>query len=184
MFTDQTGCFPHLSQSGNQYIMVVYHSDSNLILMEAMRNRTECEIIAAYERIMKRTRKANLTIKKHILDNEASANYKEAIANNKVEYKLVPPNNHQQNQAERAIQTFKSHFIAIMCGVDDSFPMNLWCKFLPQAERTLNLLRQSNTVPTISAYTHMYGAHDYMKKPFAPMRCATQCHDKPGVRHS
>ncbi len=75
MFTDQTGRFPHLSQSGNQYIMVTYHSDSNLILMEAMRNRTEREIIAAYERIMKRMRKANLTIKKHILDNKASANY-------------------------------------------------------------------------------------------------------------
>jgi hypothetical protein len=186
MFTDQTGRFPLLSQSGNQYIMVAYHYTSNLILMEAMRNRTEGEIIAAYRRIMKRMRKSNLTIKKHILDNEASANYKEAIANNKVEYKLVPPNNHQQIQAERAIQTFKSHFIAIICGIDNSFPMNLWCKLLPQAERTLNLLSQSNTVtvPTISAYTHMYGAHDYMKKPFAPMGCATQCHDKPRVRCS
>jgi hypothetical protein len=101
---------------------------------------------------MKRMRKANLTIKKHVLNNEASANYKEAIANNKVKYELVPPNNYQQNQAERAIQTFKSHFIAIMCGVDNSFPMNLWCKLLPQAKRTLNLLHQSNTVPTISAY--------------------------------
>jgi hypothetical protein len=74
--------------------MVAYHSDSNLILVEAMRNRIECEIISAYEQIMKRMRKANLTIKKHILDNEASANYKEAIASNKVEYELVPPNNH------------------------------------------------------------------------------------------
>jgi hypothetical protein len=164
--------------------MVLYHSKSNLILVEPMRNRTEYEIIAAYKRIMKRMRKANLTIKKHILDNEASANYKEAIANNKVEYKLVPPNNYQQNQAERAIQTFKSHLIAIMCGIDNSFPMNLWRKLLPQAECTLNLLCQSNTVPTISAYTHMYGAHEYMKKPSASMGCATQCHDKPGVRHS
>ncbi len=160
MFTDQMGCFPHLSRSGNQYIMVAYHSDSNLILVEAMRNRTEHEMISAYKQIMKRMRKANLTIKKHILDNEALANYKEAVASNKVEYELVPPNNHQRNQTERAIQTFKAHFIAIMCGIDDSFPMNLWYKLLPQAECILNLLCQSNTVPTISVYTHMYGAHD------------------------
>jgi hypothetical protein len=113
--------------------MVAYHSNSNLIFMEAMRNGTECEIIAAYKQIMKRMRKTNLTIKKHILNNKASTNYKEAIANNKVEYKLIPPNNHQQNQAESAIQTFKAHFITIMCGVENSFPMNLWCKLLPQA---------------------------------------------------
>ncbi len=49
MFTDQTKRFPHLSRSGNQYIMVPYHSDRNLILVEAMRNRMEREIIAAYK---------------------------------------------------------------------------------------------------------------------------------------
>jgi hypothetical protein len=154
MFTDQTGHFPHLSRSGNQYIMVAYHSSSNLILVEAMRNRTEREIIEAYKQIMKRMRKANLTIKKHILNNKASANYKEAIANNKVKYELVPPNNYQQNQAETAIQTFKSHFIAIMCGVDNSFPMNLWCK-LPPKRNTTSTSYASPTLSQPSPHTHI-----------------------------
>jgi hypothetical protein len=37
---------------------------------------------------------------------------------------LVPPDNHRQNLAESAIQTFKNHFKAILAGVDDTFQCN------------------------------------------------------------
>jgi hypothetical protein len=69
----------------------------------------------------------------------------------KCSIQLVPPDNHQQNLAEKAIQTFKNHFKAILAGVDDSFPMRLWDKLLPQTILTLNLLHQSNVTPTVSA---------------------------------
>jgi hypothetical protein len=65
---------------------------------------------------------------------------------------LVPPDNHRRNLAERAIQTFKNHFKAILAEVDDSFPMRLWDKLLSQTVLTLNLLRQSNVAPTVFAY--------------------------------
>ena len=55
---------------------------------------------------------------------------------------LVLPDNHRRNLAERAIQTFKCHFKAVLAGVDDSFPMRLWDNLLPQTVLTLNLLRQ------------------------------------------
>jgi hypothetical protein len=47
-------------------------------------------------------------------------------------YQLVPPDNHRMNLAERAIQTFKNHFKAVIAGVDETFPMQLWDRLLPQ----------------------------------------------------
>jgi hypothetical protein len=78
-----------------------------------------------------------------------------------MEYQLVPPHDHQQNLAKKAIQTFKDHFIAILCGTDKAFPLNLWDRLLPQAEHTLNMLRPARMTPTISAYAYLWGQHDY-----------------------
>jgi hypothetical protein len=61
----------------------------------------------------------------HILDNKASDAFKKEIRTN-CNLQLVPPDTHHRNLAERAIQTFKSHFIAIFAGIDPSFPMSLW----------------------------------------------------------
>ena len=70
--------------------------------------------MAAYQKIINRMRAAGLGLQKHILDNEASDAFKEKIRENGMEYELVPPGNHRRNQAERAIQTFKAHFIAVL----------------------------------------------------------------------
>jgi hypothetical protein len=43
----------------------------------------------------------------------------------------------------RTSRTFKNHFIAGLSSADDQFPMRLWDRLIPQAEITLNLLRQS-----------------------------------------
>jgi hypothetical protein len=89
-----------------------------------------------------------------ILDNEASEEFNREIQKN-CTIQLVPPDNHRQNLAEGAIQTLKNHFKAILAGVDDTFPMQLWDRLLPQMILTLNLLRQSNAVPTISAHQYV-----------------------------
>ncbi len=109
---------------------------------------------------------------------------KACIQGNGITYELVPPGQHRRNQAERAIQTFKSHFISILAGVDDKFPLSLWCHLLEPAELTLNLLRQSRVTPNVSAFAHVQGNHDYMRKPFAPIGCAIQTHLKPDDRLS
>ena len=92
--------------------------------------------------------------------------------------KLVPHGCHRRNAAEVAICNFKSHFLSILAGMADDFPLQLWDKLLPQAEVTLNLLCQSNATPTISAYAHMSGPFDYNKMPLAPMGCKVQVHEK------
>jgi hypothetical protein len=101
-----------------------------------------------------------------------------------MEYELILPGNHRQNQAKQAIQTFKAHFISILAGVNDQFPLSLWCYLLEPTELTLNLLRQSNVAPKILAFAHVHGHHNYMKKPFAPLGCAIHSHFKPDDRRS
>ena len=140
MHTDQTGRFPATSTRGNQYIIVLVEVDGNYIDAEPMKNRTEGSIINAYLILWARL-SASGTVKPrmHLLDNEASAAFKVEIKKN-CTLQLVPPDNHRRNLAERAIQTFKSHFKAILAGVAENFPMNLWDRLLPQTVLTLNLL--------------------------------------------
>ena len=45
-------------------------------------------------------------------------------------YQLVPPNAHRRNMTERAIRTFKAHFLAILAGVDPDFPKYMWDNLL------------------------------------------------------
>jgi hypothetical protein len=59
------------------------------------------------------------------LDNEASTGFKSSLRQKGIDYQLVPPHNHCCNSAERAIQTFKNHFVAILCGTDKLFPLHL-----------------------------------------------------------
>jgi hypothetical protein len=153
--SDQTGAFPYTSQLGNRYAMVAIHLDVNYIFNKPMKNRTEGEMIKAYQKIINRMKAAELGLKPHQLDNEASATYKQCIRKNGMVHELVPPDNHRSNLAERAIQTFKHHFISILSGVDDKFPLSLWCALLEQTELTVNLLRQSNVAPKISAIAHI-----------------------------
>ena len=141
--TDQTGAFPFTSQQGNRYIVVAYNLDANYIFVEPMHNWSKEKMIRAYEKIINRMRMAGLGIKKHTLDNEASDAFKQYIRQQQIQFELVPPGNHRCNQAERAIQTFKAHFITILAGVQDRFPLSLWCHILKPTELTLNLLHQS-----------------------------------------
>ncbi len=67
----------------------------------------------------------------------------------------------------------------MLAGVADGFPINQWDELLPQTILTLNLLRQSNVAPNISAYVYHHVSFDYNRMPIAPMGCAVQFHIKP-----
>jgi hypothetical protein len=70
---------------------------------------------------------------------------------------LVEPNNHRVNAAERAIQTFKDHFVSALATTDSDFPLQLWDRLTQQVVTTLNLLRPSRIDPTKSAYEALHG---------------------------
>jgi hypothetical protein len=124
-----------------------------------------------------------LGLKHHRYDNKCSIKFKACIQKNGMTHELVPPDYHRRNIAERAIQTFKNHFVSILSGVDDKFPLFLWCHLIQPAKFTVNLLRQLNVALNVSAYAHVHGQHDYMKRPFAPLGCAVQAHVKPKNKH-
>jgi hypothetical protein len=90
--------------------MVAIHLNANCIFVKPMCSRSKEEMIQAYENIINRIRLAGLGLKKHTLDNQALEAFKQCIQEQQMKHKLVPPGNHQRNQAEHAIQTFKAHF--------------------------------------------------------------------------
>ena len=115
----------------------------------------------------------------HILDDEAPADFKQAIHENGCRVELTPADMHRRNAAEKGIQTFKGHFISILSGVSDYFPIHQWDKLIPQAVLMLNLLRSSNVAPNVSLYAYHHGTFDYNRMPLALMGCAVQFYIKP-----
>ena len=69
----------------------------------------------------------------YIMDNEEANEIKQAIKKYKVNYQLTLPHIHRINTAERAICTFKNHFLACLASVDPTFPINEWDRLTPQA---------------------------------------------------
>jgi hypothetical protein len=60
----------------------------------------------------------------------------------------------------------------------------LWDRLLPQAEITLNLLRESRLHPQLSAAAHFHGLIDYNKTAFGPPGCKIIAHEKPVQRRT
>ena len=167
-YIDLTGRFPYKSGKGNQYILVAYHVDANAIYGQALKNRESQSIVTAWTTINKHFATAAIQPNTYVVDNEASLDLKNAMNKEKIEFQLVPPNNHRANQAERAIQTFKNHFVAILSSVDPDFPLAQWDLLLEQANITLNLLRSARSNPKLSAYAYLFGNFNFQKTPLAP----------------
>jgi hypothetical protein len=98
-----------------------------------MKSRSASEWVKTYDTIHQELTVKGFKPKLQTLDNEASVN--------DIAYQLVPPHFHRRNAAERAIRTFKEHFVAGLSSVDPAFPLHLWDRLLTQAEITMNLLR-------------------------------------------
>jgi hypothetical protein len=101
-----------------------------------------------------------------------------------VEYQLVPPHCHRLNAAERAIWTFKEHFVSGLASVDPDFPLHSWDRTLPQAEITLNLLRKSRQHPQLYVTAHYHDMVDYNKTDFALPGCKLIAREKPYQRQT
>ena len=183
-YSDQTGRFPVTGRNGAKYIMVLYDYDSNAILTAPLKNRTGAELLKQFQALFAQVQASGSQPRTHIMDNEASQALKQFLRSAQVDYQLVPPHIHRRNAAERAIRTFKNHFIAGLCSMDPNFPMDLWPHLLPQATITLNLLRQSRVHPSKSAYEHLFGTFDYNRTPLAPPGIRVLVHDKPSQRDS
>ena len=122
MFSDQTGKFPITSARGNKYIMVAVELDGNYIDGKPLQSRSAKSLTKAYLAIFQHWKATGVICPNwHILYNEAPEELKQAIRDNKCRVELTPADQHRRNATERAIQTFKGHFISVLAGVDNSF---------------------------------------------------------------
>jgi hypothetical protein len=180
--TDQTGRFLVSSSRGNSYLLIVYDYDSNYIHAEPLGSRSGADILAGYQRSISLLTSRGLKPSLQRLDNEASQALQNFMTAQDIDYQLAPPHVHRRNSAERAIRTFKNHFIAGLCGTDPNFPLHLWDRLLPQALLTLNLLRASRINPRLSAHAQLHGAFDFNRTPIAPAGTRVMIHEKSSVR--
>jgi hypothetical protein len=149
-----------------------------------MKNRLQAEHVAAYKRAHILFRSRGLKPKLLRLDNEASLLLTDFLTTEDVAYQLCTAHQHRANAAERAIRTFKNHFIEGLSSTDNAFPLNLWNLLLPQAIITLNLLRTSRMNPKLSAYAQVHGQIDFNVTPIGPPGTKVQVHNKPDTRES
>ena len=118
LYTDATGALPARSIYANQYYSVAYDYDTNYIFAEPIPNITDKTIIKAFQGIYN-----TLVAKGHkpllnITDNQATKPLKKFLTEKKCKWQFVESNNHRVNAAERAIQTFKNHFVSGFASTD------------------------------------------------------------------
>jgi hypothetical protein len=165
-------------------VFLLYHVDTNSIHTLAIPNRLAGTIRNAWETTHLHLLHQGHPPELHILDNECSADLKKAFSKYNVLFQRVPPKEHRVNAAERAIRTFKNHFVATLNTVDSKFPLDLWDRLLPQTTLTLNLLRSSRIHPSLSAYASLYGAFDFNRTPIAPLGTRIVAHVNADTRTS
>ena len=181
---DATGRLPFVSHQGHQYILILYSEGGNFIKAVPMKDRTKQSYLTAHKTAYKYFDDRGYAPTFQRLDNEVSNEFITYLQDNRITIDLVPPHQHRRNKAERAIRTFKNHFIAMLAGVDPSFPMHAWNQLLEQAEITVNMLRPSHHHPRISAWEALNGKYDFDAHPMAPPGTAITIHEKPDQRGS
>ena len=81
-------------------------------------------------------------------------------------YQFFPPDDHRRNITKKC---WKDCFVCVLSFTATIFLLYLWCQAIPQAERQLLLMRQSNVYPIISASIHLYVQNDYNATLFVPV---------------
>lgn len=95
-----------------------------------------------------------------MMDNQATIPIEAYLKKEDCKWQFVESSNHCVNAAERAIHSFKNHFISGLCSTDQDWPLQLWDQMATQALIPLNLLCNSLIDPTKSAYHHFF-CHSY-----------------------
>jgi hypothetical protein len=168
LYTHITGIFLVRFSKGNWYVMICYFYDFKSANAVPMKSRSASEWLKAYEHMHQELTSRGFKPDSKLWTMKPPQHCNFFMTKNDVEYQLVPPHCHRRNTDERAIHTFKEHFVSGLASVDPDFPLHLWGRLLPQAEMTLNLLRKSRQHPHLTAAVHYHGMVDYNKTDFAP----------------
>ena len=114
LFSDQTGRFPTTSNRRNCHVVVFYCTDPNSIKSHPTNSRHRSELLKAYTDVYSYLRARGYRTKLHPWDNEASRDVEEFITEQQAKFQYTPPDQHRTNSAERAIRTWKNHFMSML----------------------------------------------------------------------
>ena len=167
LYIDSTGRFPVESYDGMNYISVAYIYKLNAILLQSAKTREDASMVTAFQSIYAELEKKGHKPTLHILDNECSRTGKNYIASQKVPIQIVAPDDHKVNACEPAVKSTKCHVISSIATVDENCPLQLWSRFLPQMQRTLNMLGTSQQNNMLTADKELNGSFDWNTTPMA-----------------
>eukprot|EP00956_Cyclotella_meneghiniana_P014140 scaffold21040_cov41-Cyclotella_meneghiniana.AAC.5 len=185
MYTDATGALPAVSLDRNQYYFVAYAYDPNYVFALPIPNLRDDTIIAAFDEVFQDLKKKGFKPSFNVTNNQAAKPIKAYLDKEQSQWQFVEPNNHRVNAAERAIQTYKNHFISGLCTTDRDWPLQLWDTLTEQALITLKILRTSRVDPTKSAYHQLHGhKYDWNAHPSAPPGTKAVGYESPATRAS
>ena len=181
--SDATGRFPFESARGTNYVLVFVYK--GYIHVQPLTDRSAVSHVKAYRLAIEFFKTKGHVIDIARLDNETSVQLETFLRDASVPFQYVPPEDHRSNRAERAIQSFKNHFISVLATIDDTFPMAHWDELLLQTELTLSFLRPFAGNTKISSYQGIHGVpYDWLAHPMAPAGTKVKIYDSAESRES
>ncbi len=177
LYNNLTGLFPYMSLKGNVCFLIVYHYESNAILVLPIPWFDDNTIFAAYKTHFEFLESKCHKIRLNMMDNQCTKQIKKFLTANNCNLLLVEPHNHHVNAAKCALQTFKDHFISVFATTDSE-----WDKLASQVENTLNLMQASHIDPNMPAYEAIWGPYDWNCFPLAPPGCKAVIYESPNAR--
>jgi hypothetical protein len=181
---DMPGRYPLTSARGHKYIMVFYDYDNNYINTIPIKSRKFSELVNAFHICYDELKKNGFDAQVLRLDNKISKELIQAIETEGLKYQIASPGDHRLNDAERAIQNFKSRFISHREGTSPTFPKSSWDLIILQIVLVMNLMRPSRINPLLLAHTQLKGEFDFNCTPIAPIGCKVIVHNQRNERGS
>ncbi len=123
VYNDLTRNFPFMSIDGSVCFFVIYHYETNAILVKPIANLDDCIIFEAYKDLFETLDAKGYKPKMNMMDNQATKFIKQFLTKKDCNLQVVEPHNHRVNAVEHAIQTFKDAFIATLATTDREFPL-------------------------------------------------------------
>ena len=96
----------------------MYCYTNNAILAEPVQTRLAVDIEKGYNKLYKKLLLSGIIPVLQQMDNETSKELISTINDKNLSYQVASPGDHCLLPVERAIQTFKNHFISILYGAD------------------------------------------------------------------
>jgi hypothetical protein len=182
LYNNLTGLLPFQSLEGNVCFLVVYHYKTNVILALPISNFSDKIIFAAYKQQYEMLESKGRIIRLNVMGNQAGQTINKFLTKKQCKLMWVEPRNHCVNAAERAIQTFKYHFVSTLATTDSEFPLQLWDRLALQVKNILNMLYSLQIDPNLFAYEAVHGPYNWNRFPLAPLGCKLVVCESPEAR--